>query len=214
MSERKIDWRGQATMKAHPALFSAPMIRALIAGDKRQTRRLAWKNHRTATGKPAPSLWQKVKPGDLIWVRESFEWHSEHANFYFSADKHGCGLAMYEFMRARERLKSGPAIHMPRWASRLTLEVTAVRLELLQDISRDDSIAEGLRLESAEIEEFFRWPPPFDAGLWLSPVAAYRDLWTRLHGENSWNANPTVVALTFTVHKLNIDAFKAQRQAA
>jgi hypothetical protein len=100
---------------------------------------------------------------------------------------------------------------MPRWASRLTLVVQEVRIAPLQSISRDDSIAEGLRLSSAVIEQFWRWPEPLDAGHWLSPPAAYAWLWDQLHtaGGECWQDNPDVVALTFRVIPGNIDRVAA-----
>ncbi len=105
----------------------------------------------------------------------------------------------YVFGRRRQ------AMHMPKWVSRLTLTVTDVHVERLQDISRDDAIAEGLSLASANMEQLWRWPSPFDAGLWLSPIAAYRSLWETINGPGAWDANPWVAAYTFTVHRGNID---------
>lgn len=107
--------------------------------------------------------------------------------------------------------KSVPSIHMPRWASRLTLIVEKVRCERLQTISREDAIAEGLSLASNVIEEFWRWPEPYHENLWLSPPAAYRHLWNQLHTEERerWEDNPFVVALTFRVVHGNIDQVPA-----
>lgn len=98
-----------------------------------------------------------------------------------------------------------PSIHMPRWASRLTLIVTDVRVQRLQDISEDDAIAEGVALE--------RYVPVSDsAGMHASgeaeptdPVEEYRDLWNTIYGPDAWKANPWVSAITFTVHHCNID---------
>jgi hypothetical protein len=83
------------------------------------------------------------------------------------------------------------AMHMPRWASRLTLVVDDVRVERLQAISRDDALAEGLAFASNAIEEFWRWPEPHHENLRLSPPAAYRHLWTELNGPDAWEANPS-----------------------
>ena len=94
---------------------------------------------------------------------------------------------------------------MRRRASRLTLIVTEVRVERLQDISRADAIAEGLTLASNVMEEFWRWPEPHHKNLWLSPPAAYRHLWNAINGADAWDANPWIVAITFTVEKRNID---------
>ena len=87
-----------------------------------------------------------------------------------------------------------PSIHMPRSASRLTLTVTEVRVQRLQDISEEDARAEGIE------GEFLPWPQ----GYWTyRPYFA--ELWNSLHGPDAWDANPWVVALSFTVQHGNID---------
>lgn len=106
-----------------------------------------------------------------------------------------------------------PAIHMPRWASRLTLIVTATKVERLQEISFEDACAEGMpdfvtflaavgetveareRENAADCARRLQWPQRW-----------FADVWRDLHGAGSWDSNPEVVALTFTVHKRNIDA--------
>ena len=88
-----------------------------------------------------------------------------------------------------------PPIHMPRWASRITLTVTDVRVQRLQEISEADAIAEGI---DATATKHFG-----------NPVKAYAALWNSLHGaenEHSWEANPWIVAVTFDVREGNIDA--------
>lgn len=95
--------------------------------------------------------------------------------------------------------------YMPRWASRLTLRVTDVRVQRLQDISADDAIAEGIEAGTEDYQLSEYWaahkdnPPPAEIG-------AYAMLWERINGQDSWLANPWVVALTFTVEQRNIDA--------
>lgn len=96
-----------------------------------------------------------------------------------------------------------PGIHMPRWASRLTLIVTEVRVERLNDCSEADAIAEGVEQTSLE-------------GCWLDyrpdgvPVGtareSYRTLWDSINGAGAWATNPFVVAVIFTVEQRNIDA--------
>ena len=93
-----------------------------------------------------------------------------------------------------------PSIHMPRWASRLTLIVTATKIERLQKIANADAIAEGCGV-SLDHPTPERTREPF-------PVEAFKTLWMKLHGADAWDDNPEVVALTFTVHKANIDAVK------
>jgi hypothetical protein len=88
-----------------------------------------------------------------------------------------------------------PAIHMPRWASRLTLIVTDVRVQRLQEISEADAEAEGA--------EPILVPP--DGGS-CPHIEGFSALWDTINGPGAWDANPWVAAYTFTVHRCNIDA--------
>lgn len=194
-------------MTDRPILFSAPMVRALQEGRKTQTRRLAWKDVACPTSdgghiirRTGPSPWQRIQPGDRLWVRENF-WHAPasmgfdathgaHGHIAYTA---GPGMGADAEDRARAYgVKHRPAIHMPRWASRLTLTVTAARVEPLRAISDEDASAEGVAPRAPG-------EPP--------GMAAYRfrELWDDLHGPDSWDANPEVVVLTFTVQGRNID---------
>jgi hypothetical protein len=105
-----------------------------------------------------------------------------------------------------------PAIFMPRWASRLTLTVTDVRIERLQDISVTDAIAEGISRSKSTFRAAPSWRDYLDdhndEGL-LSAVHSFYTLWNSLHGPDAWDANPWVMALTFDVHKCNIDMMEA-----
>ena len=84
------------------------------------------------------------------------------------------------------------SIHMPRWASRLTLLVTDVRVQRLQEISRGDAMSEGCTFPNmAKGDDPRQW---------------YAELWEQINGRGSWDANPWVVALTFAVQRRNIDA--------
>lgn len=105
--------------------------------------------------------------------------------------------------------KTRVAIHMPRWASRLTLIVTDVRVERLQDCSAADAVAEGLEHPGDKGLPVSCWrdygKPEIRA--WINdPVKSYRSLWDSINGAGAWEANPWVVAVTFTVEKRNIDA--------
>jgi len=155
--------------------------------------------------------------GDRLWVREAWAPISpdEHerpireCRIEYRADTTAEAPGHWDEVERGERPRYArwrPSIHMPRWASRITLAVTEVRVERLQEISRESAIAEGLALASSHIEQFWRWPPPYDEGLWLSPVAAYRFLWDSLHGEGAWNANPWVAVIRFVPTLANIDS--------
>lgn len=188
----------------------------------------------TWTAEPLPhqqsaikTIWMgetPIKTGDRIWVKENFA--PDPDSTHTSWDDHnstyvqwsGCGSKASFIPDALKDtssciyaadpqwsgcdMKWSPSIHMPRWASRLTLLVTDARIERLQDISEADAIAEGVE------------PSPTNPGWWLSqekgslcPTArdAYGDLWNAINGDGAWQANPLVIAYTFTVHRQNID---------
>jgi len=91
-----------------------------------------------------------------------------------------------------------PCIHMPRWASRLTLIVTDVRVQRLQDISEEDAKAEGVRWTGSSYYVI--------AGeTFTSAREAFETFWNSIYGPDAWERNDWVTAQTFTVHKCNID---------
>lgn len=172
-----------------PILFSAEMVRAWLSGDKRMTRRLAWRQPSAKKGSLDlwATRWRTVKPGDRLWVRENFSgphgikgkpktWPRETPIWYWAVGNPDFG----------DWTEPKPSIHLPRWASRLTLIVEAVKIEPLHAITIEDVIAEGI-------------PPG-------APLSAFPDLWTRLHGRGTWEANPEVVAISARSVPLNIDA--------
>ncbi|MCW0014859.1 hypothetical protein [Rhizobium sp. BT-226] len=113
--------------------------------------------------------------------------------------------------------KHRQAMHMPRWASRLTLTVTDVRVELLQNISKADAIAEGIVEDDGSEPDIFYLPGShlisgvnapkgrLPIGQHSDPRLVYRDLVNNLHGGDLWKENPWMVAYTFSVHRGNID---------
>lgn len=128
------------------------------------------------------------QPGDRLWVREAFG-HFERNDtlkpgdtIYYRADGECVELQPWR-----------PSIHMPRWASRITLEVTGVRVEKLQDISEADAIAEGIEAEGDEWRDYLM---PHTQCC-LTPRSSYRTLWESIHGPGSWDANPFVWVVTF-----------------
>lgn len=96
---------------------------------------------------------------------------------------------MYEWKPGQSPLRWRPSIHMPRWASRITLEVTGVRVERLQDISIADALAEGVDVHKDH------WAK--NRNHICSPVQAFADLWKSINGPDSWDANPWVWAIEF-----------------
>lgn len=187
-------------MTDRPIIFSAPMVRALLDGRKVMTRRLAWRH----VPDPADSVltvrvatpWQRVQPGDRLWVREAFADamtagpHPEH------------GIALGHFYRADDQFHGAPKwrspIYMGRWLSRLTLTVLTTRVERLQAITTADAVVEGTDLGIIDGKVTKR-----DAR------QTFAELWDSLHGAGSWTQNPEVVALCFTVARRNIDSQEA-----
>ena len=160
-------------MTERPILFSAPMVRAILDRTKTQTRRVVkLKPDYMETFLRLPN---KVaccpygQPGGRLWVRETFE-DCESA-------LHSCVL--YRADGGTPGTKWTPSIHMPRWASRITLEITGVRVERLRDNREADAISEGT---------------PFPCGGW---VGGYQKLWESIHGPGSWDLNPWVWVVEF-----------------
>ncbi|MTI72564.1 MAG: hypothetical protein FH747_03045 [Stenotrophomonas sp.] len=138
-------------------------------------------------------------PGDVLWVREA--WGIIDDNTVEA------GAAAYRATDPVALDKWRPSIHMPRWASRLTLEITDVRVERLQDISEEDARAEGARLELAEVDSV-------RLGAEASHRSGFQNLWKSINGEESWAANPWVWVVEFQPHHTNVDAFLRGREVA
>ncbi|EAZ4936077.1 hypothetical protein [Salmonella enterica] len=148
------------------------------------------------------------QPGDRIWVRETYQgplFDYEHMEAYLedSSEFEKPEFCVYradgkpapEFYDADDNLHCcwRPSIHMPRWASRLTLEITDVRVERLNDISQEDAQAEGMELTG--------WRPtysdPDSGGDYQTPYDNFAELWESIYGEGSWQANPWVWVIEF-----------------
>ena len=176
-------------MKSRPILFSAHMVRALLDGSKTQTRR-AWRvqpppgvkiGYSTETKSPHGQV------GDQLWVRETF----------LIADERAAGRPPWVYAadyqdQDRPKPRWKPSIFMPRAASRITLEITGVRVERLQDITAADALAEGV----------IQLP---DGGYSVAdtrhysdhPTESYASLWESLNGAGSWDLNPWVWVIEF-----------------
>lgn len=251
-------------------LMSAPMVRALLAGTKTQTRRLLGfqpplgfefshfyetpKHYQVALKSPVPidgittsSGAIRYAPGDRLWVRETWKpgswredgrvacdwraspdlvqtpwcqpdnfddlwpkWTDELLANGSTPDVDG----MHRWEPGQSPMKWRSPIHMPRWASRLTLTVTEVRVQRVQEISEADAIAEGLLVDYDGdvdgdgrhiVETSYQEP----GGAWIEggPCDWYADLWNSLHtkpGER-WEDNPWVTAVSFETRRGNID---------
>jgi hypothetical protein len=209
-------------MKERPIIFSAPMVRAILAGTKTQTRRIIDERMFIAFEDPdqrpiyqsdprfgeAASEWARCPygtPGDRLWVRETFvplkdgnvvpiadatyALFRDGAQKYRGEDGFSPGLAEYApGARDAVRGKWKPSIYLPRWASRITLDVTDVRVERLQEITAEGCIAEGIPSRGIE--------PPCIASAILY-IADFEKAWNAIHGAGSWGANPWVWVIEF-----------------
>lgn len=185
------------------------------------------------------ALAQRIAIGDRLWVRESWQAgasgdgpqlsYAATPDFFaidaWDGPDEGAGPSFnYERCPGADFchwlpdvISNGgpwrPSIHMPRWASRLTLTVTDVRVERLQDISDDDVTAEGCRritdhgMDGWEYhgQHWATFPDGTNACCFKHAQDSYRQLWEIINGPGAWEANPWVAAYTFTVAHGNID---------
>jgi len=190
------------------------MVRALLDGRKTQTRRVLKPQPNASWGlidlqRAAALATCKYAPGDRLWVREAWrvdaEWDDCPPREFDGAD------AIHYEADGEQRLhlwgnpftpgRLRSPIHMSRWASRLTLLVTDVRVQRVQEISEEDAEAEGAR-------------PAFSFPGWEGVSSrpryywGFHELWNSIHGPGAWEANPWVAAISFTVHRCNIDTME------
>ena len=223
-------------MADKPITFSAPMVRALLAGTKTQTRRLVSNpeyygcptgdcphNTQAECNTEMAGLVDEIarfKVGDRVYVREHWkttpayddlapsEMGGEEPLRYLADD------ATFNWAEAdgvavgRHR----QAMHMPRWASRMWLEITDVRVQRLQDISNVDARMEGVdRWKSHCATKWYRdysdFEDAFEEDYSNAARLSFQTLWNSLHSEpgTTWADNPWIVAYTFKVHHGNID---------
>jgi hypothetical protein len=216
--------------KARPIMFSAPMIRALLAGRKTQTRRIAKFSNipgdvPTHVVEPYPGEWiawwahpksdpkevlafsqQEYKPGagikcpygaagDSLYVKEVF-WPA----FKRTGTSNGCVYradylppTQLDPQVANQKKVWRSPIFMPRWASRITLEITAVRVERVQDITEADVEREGAFGVRDNLWGWENW----EGGCWETPQLAYQYLFDSINGKGSWAANPWCWCIEF-----------------
>ncbi|EMR3909680.1 hypothetical protein APB31_28140 [Pseudomonas aeruginosa] len=194
--------------RERPILFNDQMVRAILEGRKTVTRRVV---------KPQPDFLGSMvdpntpfktldaglharitcpygEPGDRLWVREAWAADaqvdaiapsdlSQGEPIWYPADlsvrQTGCSM----ISKGRVR----PSIHMPRWACRILLEITAVRVERLQDISNDQAIAEGIDTH----------PMGFYGNGCITAGGAFLELWESINGDGRWADNPWVWVIEF-----------------
>lgn len=201
-------------IKERPIIFSAPMVRAILEGRKTQTRRICklnpayverWKHEpKDAWASECPY----GKPGDRLWVRETWrEIVDDDLGHLRGAYKASPETLRYYSEKHSDKQWRSP-IHMPRWASRITLEITDVRVQRVKEISIQDVWAEGVQRciyrhgakphihlcddgpDGCIEENGRRYVYP--------PVEAFGNLWNQINVKRAaWEENPLVWALTF-----------------
>lgn len=234
--------------RERPILFSGPMVRAILEGRKTQTRRIVRTlpnglkpncfvgtsgEHKCFTGGDRSGDVNGLRcpfgaPGDRLWVRETIRADQGLCpgawRLTYQAD--GDGVDLSRELPGDARLHFGvsrlliPSIHMPRWASRLTLEVAAVRVERLQEISQEDAVAEGLLSQVGDggtpgpgfkwrgtgyegaTPGYFHTPGPTgcscNAGGPNPALCAFREFWDSINGKRApWASNPWVWVIEF-----------------
>lgn len=207
-------------MKERPILFSAPMVRAILDGSKTQTRRVMrpqmvygnvcgiFPSWYLPTGPDSGTLWPNGKekilsmcpfghPGDRLWIRETFI--HEPADYCWEASVSiPCRPAHTVYRADSDPTGKAngagwtPSIHMPRALSRITLEVTGVRVERLNDCSQADAVAEGAPPSHPSIDAVSR-----QFGYEDFSRSWYAQLWEQINGPGSWDANPFVWVIEF-----------------
>jgi len=242
--------------KEHPILFSAPMVRAILAGEKTVTRRIVKSQYLSAEWSVKPATaprherhthdwWLPTgvqpyaalphcpygQPGDRLWVRETTEIDEKTSPvvtlaryaadgqpvIYRSTEDHEYDgtVAHWDYPR-----RARPSIHMPRWASRILLEITSVSVERLQAITDEQAQAEGMVYTDFGMQErpgrfsvdggkTFHPMKPQQASGWHAGDAthpdqcldrarwAFANLWEKINGSGTWDANPWVWVVEF-----------------
>lgn len=206
-------------MNQHPILFSTPMVKAILSGQKTQTRRIMpfYKKLNAETlsdidfretkiysdgsfraifdtsEEPFSEKCRYGKVGDSLWVRESYCLN------YFDDNSNGY-KAQWNDVAAEliPEPKWKPSIHMPKSACRIWLRITDIRVERLQQISENDAKSEGIELKFNSMFNENRFldyqTKAFNR---VNPINSYKTLWESINGENSWLVNPYVWVIEF-----------------
>lgn len=209
-------------MSEKPILFSTEMVNAILEGRKTQTRRVikpqpvfnpefppkTWIYD--PDGKPDTALaWRtpdnlcgvafsgKGIPGDTLWVRETWgvSWQFDHLSpSQIPPNPQNGTTVLYKATDAKFDGKWRPSIFMPRWASRITLAITAVRVERVHDISETDCIAEGITDNGDGVGVLNH--------KYGMQKTLYAELWDTINGKkHPWQSNPWVWVVEFEVMK-------------
>ena len=199
-------------MKEHPILFSTEMVKAILAGQKTQTRRVVKLRNGDTVGNisesgkvlewiicdkdgdevPLEFACPYGSTGDRLWVRETFapeQMASGKTNIVYRAD--GVNPPTYIMANGKEiPTLWKPSIFMPRWASRITLEITGIKVERVQDITPEDCFAEGIENVGDGVGRL--------GDTWSMATSLYASLWNKINGKKyPWKDNSWVWAISF-----------------
>lgn len=201
-------------IKHKPILFSTPMVQAILEGRKTQTRRILGSGFsfghplfiegtkargakcHLSLDKCTTADWEEIKswcpfgqPGQILWVRETVGRHSIGGCYVYKADTKE---------DPDEIIKWRPSIHMPKAACRIWLLITNIRMQRLQDISEQDSKAEGIEpLNIYSFPIYRNYLPGAPSDGYQSAQYSFRSLWQKINGAESWKANPFVWVIEF-----------------
>jgi hypothetical protein len=194
--------------KERPIIFSGDMVRAILEGRKTQTRRVmkCWRiwelqqethiladieqNVRVRNNQQFIENYCRYgQPGDRLWVRETWASYLKKP----SKIEQLVYKSTHKFQGAVTNIKWRPSIHIPRWASRITLEITGIRVERVIDISIQDAIAEGFN-DRGKIGE-----PPMHDDLMSRARGLFRNEWNKIYADKGfgWSVNPWVWVIEF-----------------
>jgi hypothetical protein len=225
LAQRKIRSMGAGgQMKERPVIFNGEMVRAILEGRKTQTRRaLNWKRqpYTEMSERDDGSLWPWAEDGerggdiwfpcpfgevgDQLWVRETFmdltgtgieATTGKFEGYAYRADSPPGSYG--DESRKEYGLKWTPSLHMPRKACRILLEITAVRVEQLNDISEEDARAEGVRVVKVreDGERYCDYLSP-EINHYRRPSDSFISLWASIYGEESWQDSPWCWVIEF-----------------
>ncbi|MDF8702112.1 hypothetical protein OU589_20130 [Escherichia coli] len=183
-------------VKERGMIFNDEMVRAILGGNKTQTRRIVEEKFygRAVAAELLAKHCPYGQPGDRIWVRETYRVHgkaTDVATLVYRASVRNSWTEQthwvpVEVCNKPVSEKWTPSIHMPRWASRILLEITDVRVERLHDMSEADAKAEGATPATYKItpsEAVYR--------------VGFGDIWRSIYGQDNWLSNPLVWVIEF-----------------
>lgn len=194
-------------MKERPIIMSAPMVRAILGGHKTQTRRVLKLDHdaelrlQLSDGQPIDVMTGKItcphgQVCDRLWIRETWREAGSLMTADNSIPESGTTDAVVYAADGQFDGPWRPSIFMPRWASRLTLEIVNVRVERLQEITEEDAKAEGITVQTGHLWRPLGSKEPMRK---YTHRQAFGALWNSINAKRGygWSINPWVWVIEF-----------------